>query len=73
MVCGRGSRIGVERGNPESMLRHHVLSKFSAGDRDVVTRAVSRAADAVETFVSDGLQAAMNRFNAPDEPSTPES
>jgi PTH1 family peptidyl-tRNA hydrolase len=56
-------RIGVERGNPESMLRNHVLSKFSASEREIVERAVSRAADAVETFVSEGLQVAMNRFN----------
>jgi PTH1 family peptidyl-tRNA hydrolase len=65
-------RIGVERGHPDAALRHHVLSKFPPGERDVVERAVSRAADAVETFVSDGLQVAMNRFNAKDEPSTPE-
>jgi PTH1 family peptidyl-tRNA hydrolase len=65
-------RIGVERGRPESMLRYHVLSKFPPGERDVVERAVGRAADAVETFVSDGLQVAMNRFNMADEPSQPE-
>jgi PTH1 family peptidyl-tRNA hydrolase len=56
-------RIGVERGHPESMLRNHVLSRFPPGERGVVARAVSRAADAVETFVSEGLQVAMNRFN----------
>jgi PTH1 family peptidyl-tRNA hydrolase len=60
-------RIGVERGHPESVLRNHVLSKFPPSERDVVERAVGRAADAVETFVSDGLQVAMNRFNAPDD------
>jgi PTH1 family peptidyl-tRNA hydrolase len=66
-------RIGVERGHPESMLRNHVLSKFPPGERDVVARAVSRAADAVETFVSDGLQVAMNRFNVAGEPLEPET
>jgi len=65
-------RIGVERGRPDSMLRHHVLSKFAPDERDVVERAVGRAADAVETFVSDGLQVAMNRFNMPGEPLQPE-
>src|SRR3954452_221911 len=60
-------RIGVERGHPESVLRNHVLSKFPPSERDVVERAVGRAADAVETFVSDGLQVAMNRFNATDD------
>jgi peptidyl-tRNA hydrolase, PTH1 family len=57
-------RIGVERGHPESMLRNHVLSRFLPNERDVVERAISRAADAAETFVSDGLLVAMNRFNA---------
>ena len=60
-------RIGVERGHPESVLRNHVLSKFPPSERDVVERAVGRAADAVETFVSEGLQVAMNRFNATDD------
>jgi PTH1 family peptidyl-tRNA hydrolase len=60
-------RIGVDRGHPESVLRNHVLSKFPPSERDVVERAVGRAADAVETFVSDGLQVAMNRFNASDD------
>jgi len=60
-------RIGVERGHPESVLRNHVLSKFPPSERDVVERAVARAADAVETFVSEGLQVAMNRFNATDD------
>jgi PTH1 family peptidyl-tRNA hydrolase len=66
-------RIGVERGNPEAMLRNHVLSKFASSEREVVERAVSRAADAVETFVSDGLQVAMNRFNMAGDASTPEA
>ncbi len=66
-------RIGVERGNPEAMLRHHVLSKFPAGEREIVQRAVSRAADAVETFVTDGLQVAMNRFNVAGESLEPET
>jgi PTH1 family peptidyl-tRNA hydrolase len=60
-------RIGVERGHPELNLSHRVLSRFPPGERAVVNRAVARAADAVETFVSDGLLAAMNRFNAADE------
>src|SRR4051794_9792293 len=34
-------RIGVERGHPSAMLRHHVLSRFTADERDIVARAVS--------------------------------
>jgi len=60
-------RIGVERGHPDLDLSHRVLSRFPPGERAVVNRAVTRAADAVETFVRDGLLVAMNRFNATDE------
>ena len=56
-------RIGVERGHPDVALHHRVLSKFPLSEREVVRRAVTLAADAAETFVSDGLQVAMNRFN----------
>jgi len=58
-------RIGVDRGHPEWDLSDRVLSTFPPGEREIVKRAVGRAADAVETFVSDGLHVAMNRFNVP--------
>jgi peptidyl-tRNA hydrolase, PTH1 family len=57
-------RIGIGRGNQEWDLSDHVLSKFLAEEQPVVERAITRAADAVEMFVSDGVMAAMNRFNA---------
>jgi PTH1 family peptidyl-tRNA hydrolase len=60
-------RIGVERGHPDRDLSDRVLSKFPPDERAVVNDAIARAADAVETFVSDGLHAAMNRFNATNE------
>ncbi len=56
-------RIGVDRGHPEWDLSDRVLSRFPASERDVVDRAIARAADAVETYLMDGLQVAMNRFN----------
>ncbi len=40
-----------------------VLSRFSAGERKTVDEAILRAAAAVETIVTDGADAAMNRFN----------
>jgi PTH1 family peptidyl-tRNA hydrolase len=61
-------RIGVERGDRASDLSQRVLSRFGPVERDAIDRAVVRAADAVEMFVSEGLLAAMNRFNAPDDP-----
>ena len=60
-------RIGVERGHPDWDLSDRVLSKFPRSERVVVDRAVTRAADAADTFVADGLHFAMNRFNASDE------
>src|SRR5436190_4447905 len=56
-------RIGVDRGHPEWDLSDRVLSKFPASERGVVDRAIARAADAVETYLMDGLHVAMNRFN----------
>jgi PTH1 family peptidyl-tRNA hydrolase len=60
-------RIGVDRGHPDADLSDRVLSKFPRSERDIVDRAIARAADAVEIFVADGLHVAMNRFNASDE------
>jgi PTH1 family peptidyl-tRNA hydrolase len=60
-------RIGVDRGHPEWELSDRVLSKFLPSERDIVERAITRAADAVETFLSDGIDVAMNRFNASDD------
>jgi len=56
-------RIGVDRGHPDRDLSDRVLSRFPTHEQPVVDLAVKRAADAAETFLSDGLQVAMNRFN----------
>jgi PTH1 family peptidyl-tRNA hydrolase len=57
-------RIGVGRGNEQWDLSDHVLGKFAAEEWPVVERAVKRAADAVETFITEGVFAAMNQYNA---------
>jgi PTH1 family peptidyl-tRNA hydrolase len=57
-------RIGVDRGDRDWDLSDRVLSRFPRTEREVVDRAVTRAADAADTFVSDGVHLAMNRFNA---------
>jgi len=56
-------RIGVGRGEARRDLADHVLASFEPAERDVVEDSVARAADAVEAFVADGIEAAMNRFN----------
>jgi peptidyl-tRNA hydrolase, PTH1 family len=58
-------RIGVERGHPDGDLSDRVLSKFPPVERPIVEAAIGRAADAVETFLQEGVHIAMNRFNAP--------
>ena len=64
-------RIGV--GKPVSKERgaDHVLNKFSKRERAEVDVTIEQAADAVETIVTDGVDAAMNRFNAKPEDSGP--
>jgi PTH1 family peptidyl-tRNA hydrolase len=61
-------RIGVGRGDPRWDLADHVLSRFEAEERETADEAVSRAADAVETFLEEGIGPAMNRFNTRGEP-----
>jgi len=57
-------RIGV--GKPPSKERgaDHVLSKVGKRDREALDVTIEEAADAVERIVSDGVEAAMNRYNA---------
>ena len=56
-------RIGV--GKPPSKERgaDHVLSRISKRDREAMDVTIEEAADAVETIVTDGVDAAMNRYN----------
>jgi len=56
-------RIGVGRGDPRWDLADHVLSAFRHDEREIVARAIGRAADAVELFVDEGIGPAMNRYN----------
>lgn len=56
-------RVGVGRGDTRRDLADHVLGGFSAEEQPGVAGAVTRAADAAEMFVSDGLAKVMNTFN----------
>ena len=59
-------RVGVGRGDDRRDLADHVLGRFEADERDTVSAAVLRAADATEMFLSDGIERVMNAFNAAD-------
>jgi PTH1 family peptidyl-tRNA hydrolase len=55
-------RLGVGRAVGGELVEH-VLSDFDEHDEDCVREALERAADAVETWLREGILAAMNRFN----------
>lgn len=55
-------RIGVGHVDAAE-LREHVLDGFEAEEEAVMGEVIPRAAEAVECWVVDGIEAAMNRFN----------
>jgi PTH1 family peptidyl-tRNA hydrolase len=60
-------RVGVGRGDSRRDLADHVLARFEPEEMAGIDAAVSRAADAVETWISDGLVKTMNVFNRGDD------
>jgi peptidyl-tRNA hydrolase, PTH1 family len=58
-------RIGIGRSGRGDLV-DHVLTGFRPDERAVMDAAIQRAADAVECALTDGIETAMNRFNAPD-------
>ena len=44
-----------------------MLATFDTAERPIVADAVTRAADAVTLFISDGIAPVMNRFNRKEE------
>ena len=57
-------RVGVGRPPPNWDVADFVLGKFLEEDRGTMELAVDRAANAVEVWVEQGIQPAMNQFNA---------
>ena len=58
-------RIGVGRPPGRMDSAAYVLSRFRPEEREVIDDAILRAADGVELWLREGLDAAMNRVNAP--------
>ncbi len=56
-------RIGVGRGDMRRDLADHVLAKFESDERIAIDESVTRAADAVEMWIGEGLGKVMNAFN----------
>jgi peptidyl-tRNA hydrolase, PTH1 family len=61
-------RVGMRRAESPLDLAGYVLTDFDADEFLVVPELVARAADAVECFLRDGPQTAMNRFNRSERP-----
>jgi len=56
-------RLGVGRGDQRRDLADHVLAGFGSEEQSGVNDAVTRAAEAIECWVLDGLAKTMNVFN----------
>ena len=56
-------RIGVGKPVSKEQGADHVLSKFSKRERTEIDVVLQTAADAVEAIATDGIDAAMNRYN----------
>jgi PTH1 family peptidyl-tRNA hydrolase len=58
-------RLGVRGENfqPGEALDAYVLSRFAKKERPAIDDAIATACDALDVFVTDGIDAAMNRFN----------
>jgi PTH1 family peptidyl-tRNA hydrolase len=61
-------RVGVGRGDSRRELADHVLARFDPEELPGIEAAVARAADAVETWLANGLAKTMNVFNRAEEP-----
>ncbi|HLF99829.1 MAG TPA: aminoacyl-tRNA hydrolase [Acidimicrobiia bacterium] len=57
-------RIGIGKPPNPRQGANHVLDRFSKRERDEMDVAIEVAADAVETIVREGAEAAMTKFNA---------
>jgi PTH1 family peptidyl-tRNA hydrolase len=56
-------RVGVGEPPPHMSQIDYVLGRFEREEREEVAGAIARAADAVEVWIGEGIEAAMNRFN----------
>jgi PTH1 family peptidyl-tRNA hydrolase len=57
-------RLGVDPAAEGAVLADYVLGRFRPSERPVIEDAVALAAQAVACWVSNGVEAVMNRYNA---------
>jgi len=56
-------RLGVGRGDARRDLADYVLARFDAAEQADVDAVITRAADAAQMFVVEGIQKVMNTYN----------
>ncbi len=56
-------RIRVGIGRPDGDEISYVLSDFTAEEREVVTEAIAKVADALHCILAEGIEVAMKRYN----------
>ena len=59
-------KVGVDRPPPRWATERWVLSRFRPEEEELVARVVDAAADAVELYLREGLETAMNQVNGVD-------
>lgn len=59
-------RVGIGRSGSSRATVDHVLSTFKPDERELSDEAIATAADAVEHWLADGIDSAMNAFNGLD-------
>ncbi len=56
-------RLGIQPEHPVGDVTRFVLDRFAKGDTETLEKILDESADAIETIVTDGVDAAMARFN----------
>jgi PTH1 family peptidyl-tRNA hydrolase len=56
-------RLGIQPGHPVSDLSSYVLGRWTKGDLSIVEPVLTGIHAIVDTILSDGIDAAMNRYN----------
>ncbi len=56
-------KIGIGQKPEYYDLADFVLSKFSEQERQIIDKAILKAADAIDEFIANGIDSAMNKYN----------
>ncbi|HEY7847086.1 MAG TPA: aminoacyl-tRNA hydrolase [Candidatus Limnocylindria bacterium] len=59
-------RVGIGRPGTSRVTVNHVLATFKPAERELATESIAVAADAVEAWLREGIESAMNEFNGLD-------